>query len=435
VVQSRGRSRYRVDYRCSNPVVTEKGSFKAAAPIDSDLETMSDYITSTWPRLDIVRNSTEPTRLGFPKKSDASWSVRVNPLSYSSASTRENISSLSLTNGSNIFVRVNGPIIGQLKLVGTMNFPNPPTPTTVSFADMVKALKSDVMLTALDPEYSFGEPLGELRSTLSLIKDPIRSLMRMSKSFSLKKEAAKAASRTKRQYARAFAGTYAKYQFGFAPLVRSVQDAIDSHVNFMTHNFLAPQLKATRKKMSSMGTTRATANDTNLIISSSVSGLGTFFFNGESTVILHREARVGLYQTRPTPVSRREYNGLSASDLPQTLWELAPYSFMIDRLVNMKKFFGISRLLLNTKVEFRGGWVVERTRNTRVEQARLTGATGKTPRNFKTPPRITETFSMSRYAWEPNLSDVLPPQSGSGLLNSLTKTTDAVSLILLRLKK
>jgi len=261
----------------------------------------------------------------------------------------------------------------------------------------------------------------------------MRSLYRMSKAYSKKKFLVEAAARTKKQAARAVAGVYAKYQFGFAPLVRSVQDAIDANVNYMTHNALAPQLEATRQKMSSLGSSRHTSATSNLVISTSVSGLGTFFYDAETTLLLEREVRCGLYKTRISPVSKREYLGLTASDIPQTAWELFPLSFLVDRLINIKRWTSVSRLMLNSKVEFRGGWMITTTRNTRVEKARWIGATGKSSSRPSTPPRIIETYSMSRSAWSPNLSDVLPPQSGTGLLSSLSKTTDVASIAILRL--
>jgi hypothetical protein len=435
----RNRKRIRTDLRSKSPIFTEKGAFAAPGPIDTESETMLDYVSGTWPKREIVRvNLAFPAKLGFPKKSDASWSMRVGPLNYTSVSVREPVSSviMKVDVGPPVYISVKGPFIGSMRTIGsTMDFPIPSLPSYPSFADMAKKLKSDVVLKALDPEYSFGEPLGELKGTLKLIKDPLHSLFRMSKSFSLKKEALKAASRTPKQYARGFAGVYAKYQFGAAPAVRSIQDAIDANVNFMTHNYLAPQLKATRAKMSSSAIAYALASGATLNVPSSVSALGAFFYVGRTIIQQEREVRVGLYQTRVSPSSKREYLGLTANDIVETSWELFPYSFLIDRIINIKKFLKVSRYIFNSKVEFRGGWEVNRLRTTQSSTATLTGASGKSPRNRSMPPRIDESFSMTRIPWSPNLSDVLPPQSGSGLLSSLTKTFDVASIVLLRFTK
>jgi hypothetical protein len=194
---------------------------------------------------------------------------------------------------------------------------------------------------------------------------------------------------------------------------------------------LTPEYPASRAALEATGTRRA-LSDPAILSTSSISGIGIFAYAAETVLSVTREARAGVYMTRPTTASRGEYLGLSARDLPVTLWELMPYSFLIDRLVNVKKFLSISRLFCQTEVKFRGGWSIERTTTRRSERALHFDRTASFASPSDTFPRITTDFSFNRVAWNPNLSDVLPPRRGTGLLSSLSSTFDLASVITLR---
>jgi hypothetical protein len=195
MVTNRVRSRFRTENRQPFTIATELVSLSGVSPSFVESESMTDRVTSSWPRREIALGAGNfPTKLGFPKASQFDYgAIVVNPLQYSCSTVAENPSSLLLSrNNGSAYIRVNGCVIDALKKnANTFPFPNPADPSMTSMSDLVKEVKSRCMLQAQDPEYSFGEPLGELSSSLVAMRQPLNTLRRTSKRFERQKLALK----------------------------------------------------------------------------------------------------------------------------------------------------------------------------------------------------------------------------------------------------
>lgn len=410
-----------------------QNSFAADAFVES--EVMDDVTSPVWPRIEIVPADTEfPTRLGFPHGNPYNeLSVAINPLAYSCTTVAEASSSFELRfNASNILT-IDGCVNQGLNKYLASQYPSPTPPVMPSLAQLGYVVKSKVLQMSQDPEYAFGEPLAELKKTLVGLRNPFHTLRRIAKSFYKRRKTLEASARTAKQVSRAFAATYAEYQFALAPTVRSIQDGMDAHIDYMTRTVLSENWRAFRSKHKASGSSRATS-----VLGAAWSGgspSGTFILTRENILFQEYDVRAGLYRSNPTDSSKREYLGLSARDIPVTLWELFPYSFLIDRLVNVKGFIKTSMALTQNSVRFGGGWLTERVTTRNAKRTLKIERSGWTAKPSSTFPFVTSVHTYSRFNWNPAMSPLKPPHQGKGLFNSLSSTLDLLTVATLRLTK
>jgi len=437
---SRYRSRTRDQDSVSSVMSGSQSPINVTHEVNSifSAETMWDHVTGSWPKRVIVpSNANFPTRLGFPHGNPINeLSVAINPLIYSCTTESEAVGTfLMSTNTGSFWTLQSGCVVGLMDHTTNINYGNQPVPDDfASMATLVATLKGQILQNATRPEYSFGEPLAEIRRTLDTMRNPLHAIRRLAKSFFTNYQVAREGARTARQTAKALASTYAEVQFGLAPAIRSVQDAVDSNVDYVLRTMFSPKLPAVRGKLTVTGVKRSQVTAP-FQITDAIHSLGTWTGTTESITSITREARVGLYHSIPTTLSRGEYLGLTALDIPLTLWQTLPYSFMIDRLYNVSKFLNSCRTVVQSKVKFGSGWVIERT-STKVSR-RVLKATraGCFTNPSSTVPRIEGYFTMTRDLWIPELDDISPPPSGAGLLSSIQSTADLIALATLRLSK
>jgi hypothetical protein len=136
-----------------------------------------------------------------------------------------------------------------------------------------------------------------------------------------------------------------------------------------------------------------------------------------------------LYEaTNPTQSGWRGKLGLRAKDIPRTLWNIVPYSFMVDRVVDISSAIQGLVNLADPRISILAGSVTQRT--TLREEVTLTGV-GAADWNISVSSgvRESESFSYTRRPWTPRAGDAIPLPEFSRLVDAVTDVLDLASLI------
>lgn len=147
--------------------------------------------------------------------------------------------------------------------------------------------------------------------------------------------------------------------------------------------------------------------------------------------------RAGIFYRlkRPSDGVRFKY-GIRGEDLPEGLWAIVPYSFMVDRVVDVSGAIRAATNLADPNIQILAGYVTHSVKRDVFFASRsysvVTGTmtetgTGDLCSNFKT--------EVTRKPWLPSYGDVKLPANLPDLTNSFTKVADLVALTLLGLKR
>lgn len=175
--------------------------------------------------------------------------------------------------------------------------------------------------------------LGELKRTIAAVKNPAQSIRRGLDEYTgaLKKrrrDIRRSPPARRRQTATSIAAdTWLEYSFGWTPLFHDVQDAAEA---LAKSRILAEKPKTvfvSASGRSSTGRGQWTPGGLN-----SQNGLyAQLWYNSESYYSVKYYGRVKLYQ----PNSLQAQLGLLPEDFVPTVWELVPWSFLVDYFSNV----------------------------------------------------------------------------------------------------
>jgi len=275
--------------------------------------------------------------------------------------------------------------------------------------------------------FAFGEDLAEIGQTIRFIRDPLGSLRNLSRGFKgdvsqlLRKKKQKARY-SKAEWAErralAVADVWLEYRFAAMPLVRSVHDAFRS-ISYVDDR---PVRLTARGKSGG----QVSASETRTMTHSN--GTTTFDFDVKTTRNVRYRSSI-LYQI-DNPVKDWRYTfGLRTQDLPETAWQVVPYSFMVDRLVNVSAAIRGLTVLANPKLEILAASTVTHDDLSTTWRHNGQDADGWTASvSGETAKRSN--FTYKRDIWTPSMSDTVPPVTPGNLVNDVTKTADLIALVL-----
>jgi len=168
------------------------------------------------------------------------------------------------------------------------------------------------------PTFDGSTNLGELKETLSMIRNPLLGIRRLGKE--LIKGYRRGGGLRLLDY---LSSQWLEYRYGIMPLVGTVSDLLSTVDKKLTNGYIIYKGRAGKRYVLS--------DDTTI-----VSGLADAFpikYYAEKRVV--REVRTGaVYWAKLNDTASRKW-GLRASDIPSTMWELIPYSFMVDWVFNV----------------------------------------------------------------------------------------------------
>lgn len=356
-----------------------------------------------------------------------------NPCVYRSVSTTEGLSSLTSFQppftGTTVTVTQTGPNTAHnMSNTGTgyLQLPN------VTEADIAKA-KLQAVANIDSTPYAFGEDALELRETIKFLKRPLtgihdltvawkkrrRKLSRRHELVNQIRASAKRKKRKPRYLDQELAKATLEFQFAASPLYRSVMDIIEVYSS--KKETLPPRL-------TSRGFDVNTSESSDF--HKSVSGHN---FDRISSRELKVKASI-LYQVN-NPIYDWKYRlGFRVKDVPTTLWQVVPLSFMVDRMFDVSSFSKGIINLLDPNVEILAASVVNRS--TVLKQCTYThydtnaswSATGSGQ------PRKYEEFTYNREVWAPSFRDTIPSLHLEGLVKSATNVLELTALIVANLR-
>jgi hypothetical protein len=270
-------------------------------------------------------------------------------------------------------------------------------------------------LAAVDSTpFAFGEDMLEIRETLRFLRDPLYTLRniaeRMRKFYR---------SRTRKgiNSQKAFADMWLEYRFAVSPLVQSAMSIIEAYND-------------TTSKRPKRRTARGFSTHTDETSDSAIgyytpSIYDEFSRKGKVTVDIHS----GILYEVSNPVNDMNFRlGLRLKDIPETLWNIVPLSFMVDRLVDISSSISGFVNLVDPSVTILAGWTRVKTESEKEIQF-----------NAQTNPNWSvqvsgdvvkeKSFSYDRSPWNPSVADLVPSFTPDNLVSDVTKTLDLLQLM------
>lgn len=265
--------------------------------------------------------------------------------------------------------------------------------------------------------YAFGEDAFEIRETLRFLRRPFSSMAKLAKSF---QRSVRRGETSGLNRAKAIANAWTEYRFAFSPLVRSAQDVAE--VLTRLKPTLPPRLTA-----------RGFAQfDTSSEVTKR--HVDTFSFDLIRTMDYDVDYHASILYTVTNPCRDLRFTlGLRAKDLPTTVWQVMPYSFMIDRLVDISSSIMAVTNLLDPNVKILSG-SLRKKENFRRDVSVANGAQPGYTIELSGDVSEHKTFTYDREIWYPSVSDVIPPITPGRLVKDAQSIADLGSLILQRIK-
>lgn len=271
--------------------------------------------------------------------------------------------------------------------------------------------------------FEFGEDVGEVRETIKFLRRPLGSLFDLAKSFRKDRRKYLSAHRAK-NVAQATADVWLSYRFAASPLVRSSLDAMEAYNEW-------------QKKKKSEDHTRLTSRGYS-IYSNKIEDRVTIdgYAGIDRKLNMKYTVRAGILHQVKNPVRDLRFHlGLRNKDIPETIWQLMPYSFMVDRVSDISNAIRGTTNLLDPNVKITFGWIVMKLDR----QYECTGYKTYPPNIDCSGSFVFDTmkknhFHYNRVPWDPGISDVIPDFQPGRLVNDIISTADLAALVLKQFK-
>lgn len=302
--------------------------------------------------------------------------------------------------------------LGQSHNIGSL--PDVPEPNF----DMESACKLTALSNVDRAPYAFMEDAFEIRETIRFLRNPVASLYKLAKLFNQQiRKKGILSIRDKAKQAKAIADVWLQYRFAFSPLVRSINDALEA----FNDNSGVPERRTARGFESYIG--GETLDDI----------LTNYDWTSTRTLVEEHSAGILYETTNPFWGWRNKY-GLGFKNIPETLWAIVPYSFMVDRLVNISASIRALTVLADPSVKILAGW----------HTVKRTSTSTRSCYNYKHPKlkaltfipdtEVSEDFTYDRDVWEPTVGDAIPMVEWKNVINSTAKVADLLALIVQNVK-
>jgi hypothetical protein len=372
-------------------------------PIYESSEAMVDYVTPNF------------------RKAIASGAIINNPVSYEKSSLQAEgggfIRAVHPDDPENVYEYIGGSIT-QTGVTYCWNFSEVGHLNVDSTAS-VDAAKFYAVANIDSTPYAFLEDTFEIRETLRFLRNPIGSLVKLSKEFK-KVVKTKRKSKSVPHVAKAISDVWLEYRFAFSPLLRSVDDAID---------YLHKDLAKTPERRTARGFSKSELRKSGTFFGRTYNHVASPTWHFDRSTQRRVEVRAGILYAVSNPVDGVRFDlGIRNKDIPETIWAIMPYSFMVDRVANISKSIRGLTNLLDPNVEVLAGWVV--TKDDKQTVYRLTDhvSGGWIIQTLGDNVRRKD-FTYNRVKWSPTASDTVPPVDIGGLVKDATSIADLLALV------
>lgn len=276
----------------------------------------------------------------------------------------------------------------------------------------------------IDPTpYAFMEDAFEIRETINFLKNPVRGLLNLGTSFQKAYRQKRASWRPGVKIADELSNTWLEYRFAASPLIRSVQSAAE----------------ALEDKLQEVDPPRKTARGI-MREETRLNTVDRYMFDAEAfqdfrkTLDASADISAGIIYEVSNPVRDLSFKlGLRAKDIPETMWQIVPLSFMVDRVLDISGMIRGITNLLDPNVRILAGWVrAKEALDTSIiaETQYIPGYTITMDADLV----LDKKFVYQRTPWLPSVSDTLPSANARGLVKDATSLLDLLTLTYSRLR-
>lgn len=323
--------------------------------------------------------------------------------------------------------RVLGP--GSVTFRFLQSFVPPGPSTSVNVSNLQQQVAQAVLAGVDSTPYQFMEDVFEFHKTASFLRDPFSGAAELALKFNQRR---RNLLRKGHDLVSATAGAWLTYRYALRPLVISITNALNEYNN----GVLARKMGL--NELGSFGSSRRTSRSfqsghdriSGLYYSSpDPSNRAGFQRSKETTVEVHGGC---LYEVRNPISSFAEVNGLRLKDLPPTLYNLIPYSWVLEHFVSVEKSIQGMINLADPNVNILAAWLTTDTHEVSSDQfvsRELTGHTATINGDI----RVTDVRTVQRSPFLPSFSDALPVLTLSKS-KDVGFITDMASLVVKRLK-
>lgn len=267
-------------------------------------------------------------------------------------------------------------------------------PIPASYTSDLSAVKASIVNEVYAQAYNGASQLGvtiaEGNKTLQMIKKPMdrsRSLVHkmIARKASLLKRGASAAE--------AISSAWLEYRLGWKPVLYDIQNVMEATANHLINNRTTEQQVARKTKTISTSSSRDRSLGATLKFNSGSARDSKVWVDKVSAGVIY-ETRIlsddGIVSERV----RHNY-GLQLRDVARTGWELIPFSFVVDRFVDIGTW--LEAIQPNPNVSIKGSW--RSTKSDVFSSSHILGLTVNTSppcRTQASQPRIAKRTTLVR---------------------------------------
>lgn len=297
-------------------------------------------------------------------------------------------------------------------------------PDTPDLSDALARVKMKAIANIDSTPASMLEDVAEIRETLRFLKSPLTSLAGLAKRFrnDVKKRSSRMAK--VKHYVGAskdISDVWLTYRFAATPLVQS---SLDAYRALTETQATLPERKTARNSVKDHSVVNAQPR---------VYYTPTIWDVYEHDQAVISAVRAGILYQVSNPVSDIQFKlGLRAKDIPETLWAVLPYSFVVDRMVDISSGIRALTNLADPNVEILAGWTTMKLeRETRLKFVSEVNPGWTVIVNGDD--FIKRSFVYDRTPWTPTVLDAWPRLNVAGLVDDAKSIADLCSLVIQRL--
>lgn len=282
-------------------------------------------------------------------------------------------------------------------------------------------------------DLGLGEDLGEIRETLSMLKNPLGQLRKfltkeggrngknLLKLLSFQKTG-RFAGKAGKEAATAAAGTWLELRYGFRPLIMVIGDLCELANKQVYQTFDPDKIRSCRAMTKREDSTSGTGH----------MGVAWATWDYQWVVLDKQNAYASIQYRQTTPLSAMQELGLTPRYWPETAWELTKLSFVWDWFISIGPW--LEGFRINPEITVLGNTVgtkLVRSKTCVPLAGHYKGKTNPPVAGKGSPGYVRKT--LSRYKRSVNVDLPLTPLLRLGSTLGLYKTVDGLSLIIQRI--
>lgn len=284
-----------------------------------------------------------------------------------------------------------------------------------SSTSLIDQAKQKCLAKVDKSDFSFLEDLLELRETIRFVSGRFKAMRDLIRTFVRRLMRVKGGSLAQR-----LADAWLELRFALRPLIISIENAL--------RLFFEPRDGRAKDKLLRVSL-KTEAN------SSSSHTLDYSVWTYHQTRSVREEAHAYILYRCTNPIDTlREQAGLRLKQVPESLWAIIPYSFMVDRIVNITNIIQSFMNLADPSIQIEAAGVVTR-RSYRTITDSIAQNNPSYTITISESPCVYSRHTMDRVTWSPGVSDLFPIFDINPLVKDLGNCLDVAAVVLKLLRR